>query len=599
MKRLIFCTLLTLLTAISIQAARALSEPFDVTQPDGTTLTIILHGDEYVNWLTTTDGTMVVETKQGYFVAAIGDDGALQSTKQLAHNAHQRSASEKQLCMLQQSRHTLFFEKAEQMVQAGRRAQINPDGGYCLHEGQPRVLIILANFSDLSFVTEDAHNVFDQLCNAETLPKFDENQNRNNLCSVRRYFQQSSHGKFNPQLDVVGPIDLPQTMEYYGASEEGSSSDAHFSQFCKDAIAAVDGEVNFNDYDNDGDGRAELVCVIYAGYGQNVSGNPKDAIWPKCSRQNITTTDASTKDESKKVIINYMNCGAELLHVNWGNTLNGLGTFIHEFSHGMGLSDHYATVSSARVDNQTPEFWDVMDYGEHAVNGYAPVPYTAWEQETMGWLEVEQLETSQTINEMLPLLKGGKAYKFGNGADAEEWFYLENVQSRDTENQIPGFVYGHGLLVMHVAYPKSTVNMAEYPNNNAGKPGVSIVPADGLVINGYRYGAGEPYTLDQYRNSLKADPFPGTEGVDHLNATMELPNYKFYHGEETPKQSLRNITESGGVVSFYFNDGTPSGIVDVRSNMEVDRGNYYDLQGRRIAQPTKGLYIVNGKKVVI
>ena len=152
---------------------------------------------------------------------------------------------------------------------------------------------------------------------------------------------------------------------------------------------------------------------------------------------------------------------------------------------------------------------------------------------------------------------------------------------------------------MHVAYPKSTVNMAEYPNNNAGKPGVSIVPADGLVINGYHYGAGEPYTLDQYRNSLKADPFPGTEGVDHLNATMELPNYKFYHGEETPKQSLRNITENDGVVSFYFNDGTPSGIVDVRSNMEVDRGNYYDLQGRRIVQPTKGLYIVNGKKVVI
>ena len=599
MKRLIICTLLTLLTAISIQAARALSEPFDVTQPDGTTLTIILHGDEYVNWLTTTDGTMVVETKQGYFVATIGDDGALQATKQLAHNVLQRSASEKQLCMQQQSRHTLFFEKAEQMVQAGRRAQINPDGGYCLHEGQPRVLIILANFSDLSFVTEDAHNVFDQLCNAETLPQFDENQNRNNLCSVRRYFQQSSHGKFNPQLDVVGPIDLPQTMEYYGASEEGSSSDAHFSQFCKDAIAAVDGEVDFNDYDNDGDGRAELVCVIYAGYGQNVSGNPKDAIWPKCSRQNITTTDASAKDESKKVIVNYMNCGAELLHVSLGNTLNGLGTFIHEFSHGMGLSDHYATVSSARVDNQTPEFWDVMDYGEHAVNGYAPVPYTAWEQETMGWLEVEQLETSQTINEMLPLLKGGKAYKFGNGADAEEWFYLENVQSRDTENQIPGFVYGHGLLVMHVAYPKSTVNMAEYPNNNAGKPGVSIVPADGLVINGYRYGPGMPYTREEYQNSLKADPFPGTGGIDHLNATMELPNYKFYHGEETPKQSLRNITENDGVVSFYFNDGTPSGIVDVRSNMKVDRGNYYDLQGRRIVQPTKGLYIVNGKKVVI
>ena len=26
---------------------------------------------------------------------------------------------------------------------------------------------------------------------------------------------------------------------------------------------------------------------------------------------------------------------------------------------------------------------------------------------------------------------------------------------------------------------------------------------------------------------------------------------------------------------------------------------YYDLQGRKVAQPTKGLYIHNGKKVVI
>ena len=27
--------------------------------------------------------------------------------------------------------------------------------------------------------------------------------------------------------------------------------------------------------------------------------------------------------------------------------------------------------------------------------------------------------------------------------------------------------------------------------------------------------------------------------------------------------------------------------------------SYYDLQGRRVVQPTKGLYIVNGKKLII
>ena len=47
-----------------------------------------------------------------------------------------------------------------------------------------------------------------------------------------------------------------------------------------------------------------------------------------------------------------------------------------------------------------------------------------------------------------------------------------------------------------------------------------------------------------------------------------------------------------------FGDGT-TGIDEVRSNTEEVRSDYHDLQGRRVAQPTKGLYIVNGKKVVI
>lgn len=34
-------------------------------------------------------------------------------------------------------------------------------------------------------------------------------------------------------------------------------------------------------------------------------------------------------------------------------------------------------------------------------------------------------------------------------------------------------------------------------------------------------------------------------------------------------------------------------------NGQVDSVTYYDLQGRRVAQPTKGLFIVNGKKVVV
>ena len=53
------------------------------------------------------------------------------------------------------------------------------------------------------------------------------------------------------------------------------------------------------------------------------------------------------------------------------------------------------------------------------------------------------------------------------------------------------------------------------------------------------------------------------------------------------------------VLNVSFENGDVTGIADVRSKMEDVRGEVYDLQGRKVAQPTKGLYIVNGRKVVI
>ena len=68
------------------------------------------------------------------------------------------------------------------------------------------------------------------------------------------------------------------------------------------------------------------------------------------------------------------------------------------------------------------------------------------------------------------------------------------------------------------------------------------------------------------------------------------------------------LTYSGAALAreyFLFNKEM-TGLKDVIGQKEDDgeyqssvRGDYYDLQGRKVAQPAKGLYIVNGKKVVI
>ncbi len=53
------------------------------------------------------------------------------------------------------------------------------------------------------------------------------------------------------------------------------------------------------------------------------------------------------------------------------------------------------------------------------------------------------------------------------------------------------------------------------------------------------------------------------------------------------------------MLTISFDDEETTGVAEVRSQKEEIRGEVYDLSGRRVAHPTKGLYITNGKKYVI
>jgi len=545
MKRLLLSIVIVAVSIVTAWAAPALREPVAVVQPDGTTLVITLNGDEHQSWTTMSDGTLVVAQAGGYYVAAIDAHGLLTATKQLAHEPQYRSMKEQQLCTAQQELRPLFYQQVEQRWQQVRRAQVTHTN-YFPHKGSPKCLVILAQFSDNQFAGDDPVAQFNQYFNGKTQENMGHNE-QNNTVSVREYYNQSSNGQYTPDFTIVGPVTLPQTLEYYGA-DNGNTKDVNFNQFCKDAIAAVDDQVDFKEYDNTGDGKAELVCVIYAGYGQSVSGNGAETLWPKCGHKGISTNDGVT--------VSYMNCSPELYRVSKGNDINGIGLFCHEFSHGMGLPDLYVTNESAIMDNQSPEFWDVMDYGEYANGGYTPVPYSAWEREAMGWKEFEVLTESKAAIVMEPLNKGGKVYKFGNGANSEEWFMIDNEQPANHAAKTLGAYRGHGLLAWHIAYAYNKVNMGDYPNNTAGKPRVCLVPADGLVINGYRFGTGKPYTQAEYIASLQGDPFPGTSGKTELTAAMQLPNYQYYNGDATPVQSLTYIAEGpDNIITFDYNDG--------------------------------------------
>jgi len=61
---------------------------------------------------------------------------------------------------------------------------------------------------------------------------------------------------------------------------------------------------------------------------------------------------------------------------------------------------------------------------------------------------------------------------------------------------------------------------------------------------------------------------------------------------------LSSVSTARDYLEFTFDDET-TGVDDVRSKMSDGRSEYFNLAGQRVAQPTKGLYIVNGKKYVI
>ena len=467
-------------------------------------------------------------------------------------------------------------------------------GSYLQHTGSPRILTILAAFQDVGFTVKDPVKAFDQYLNGNKQEDLG-NMNHMNVASVRQYFNTCSYGNFTPQFDVVGPLTLPQNMAYYGG-KNNTGSDDRFSDFCRDALElAKDIVSDWSIYDNDKDDRIELVCVIFAGYGQN-QGGADSTIWAKASYQNIKVNDTQR--------ISRFNCCPELFHPQYPDYINGTGVFIHEFSHCMGLPDLYATTSTAYVNNQGMETFSIMDYGLYNRNGFAPCPYNAWEQEVMGWTKIEELkptaDSQQQVSDLLPLIEGGKAYKLVNADNDRDYIVMENIQKRGLNT----YSAAHGLLVYHVDYPYNTVNMTDAPNSNPGHPGVAVVPANGTLISSYLRGKGKKYTNEEWKESLSSSVFPGPENVTALTSQMQLPNYCFWNSSKAKETNymLNSISENEGTgtVSFIVASDNPSSIDDVRWLKPDDSHVVYDLQGRRIQGCLKaGIYIVDGKKIYV
>lgn len=150
-------------------------------------------------------------------------------------------------------------------------------------------------------------------------------------------------------------------------------------------------------------------------------------------------------------------------------------------------------------------------------------------------------------------------------------------------------------------------------------PATGITPANmGLLLKGT---AGSIYAIPTTTSDATFSATNLMKGVGPLetalavDATSGYNNYVLVNNGGTPvfqslvengatipggRAYLQNGTFSGGArsLSIAFDEDETTGISVVRSKKDDVKGSIFDLQGRKVAQPTKGLYIINGRKVV-
>lgn len=588
-------------------------------QPDGTTLQVRAFGDEDYSYFLAADGALLYQEGNAFYVASVDAGGRLRPTRQLAHDPAARSTAETALTARQNR--TFFYSRVGALQTAARlrREPVSTSSTLFPHTGSPRVPVLLVEFSDSTFKLNDTRKVFDKYLNGPDLftTAADPEMGRN-YGSVSRYFSDMSFGQFTPQFDVYGPYRLPEPLKRYGA---GYAESEDMDALLKDACTAADGDVDFSQYDSNNDGNIDLVYIIYAGYSQSIAGNSTDCIHPKSG-----TLGIHPSFDGKKVVRYGVNNELNGTPANQtaGWLINGIGLFCHEFSHCLGLPDMYPSGGSVaeRCINQNMDYWDLMDAGEYTYNGYRPTEYTAWEREALGWITIDTLAAPADVS-LAPLSEGGKAWRIINDHDAtkREYYLLENVQQKGWN----GKLFGHGMLVSHVDYDPYLFSLGGTKvNQTPGHPRMTVVAADGMFVPEYfigetisegttqqekdinamlieRYG-GQQFTAAMYKAEAAGDPFPGTSSASELTDTSQPAAARVYTGATLGKP-ITGITEdpSTGVVSFRFMGGGTSVKTPV-TDREEGPDVIYTLDGRRIHAAAdrlpKGIYIVNGKKII-
>lgn len=561
---LVFLMLLCLsITAVAMPAKPGWTT---VTQSDGTTLRVQMVGNAFNSAILTSDGLTVARGNDGDFYYTTSVMGL---TAVRAHQAKDRTASETAFINVQRENLKMTFQpyKLPRHAAGGR---LNATGSNRSADvpalGERRIPIILVEFADKKFNNTRERIIEAMLTGSE---------------SVSQYFHDQSNGMYRPVFDVYGIYSLSQNREYYGG-RTNTTKDKGIGWMVTEAcqLAAADG-VSFAPYDTNNDYYCDVVIVIYAGVGEAQAGmSHPEAVWPcnwtlDAAKYYSRGGNGSFAPGPNDPYVNHFAVFNELHGSNErGKTIDGIGTFVHEFGHCLGLPDMYDT---GNQDHYGMGNWDVMCLGCYNNDTYTPVGYSAYEKAFMGWIDyiIPEPDTYYT----LPVWNQksadtDKAVCVTSDVNRNEYFIFENRRRQGWDRFLPG----QGILVTHITYKES--RWTNNTPNNEDIQLITLLPADNKWS---AFSESNDVWPNGYKNAVTDESTPGT--VLNMTAGGTITGDAGLLGKPVTEM----VINADGTASFWYIKDTEVNPVISSSVSDVNFGPVVLNHSAKSAITVKGI----------
>ena len=397
MKRLFTVLLALLAFSLQLFAVKAWPYPVTVTQPDGTTLVIRIHGDENRSWKTTLDGRPVFQDAQGYWL--------------LTDSLPPRGSA--------------------------RLKALEPEGGAIsmfLATKAPvniRTIVIPVQFRDRKFTVPmpraSIYNLFNQQYYSEN----------GATGSVLDWFRDNLGANAGFSFDVCDVVTLPNDLAWYGAND-GGVTDRNLKQLVVQACQAADAAgVDFSRYDFDRDGFVDNVFLLFAGHNE-AEGGGDNTLWP----QSWNIADQNLSLDGMR--ISNFSLYSEYTGAS-GYRFAGIGTICHEYCHFLGLPDLYDVNGDKEGESSgIGGTLSIMDRGNYNNEGRTPPYLTIFERKMLSLVTTQPVRQEQALA-IPPVQEASTAVLLPTGTTGEDYW----LEFRDG-SKWDAYIGGTGLVVYHI-----------------------------------------------------------------------------------------------------------------------------------------------------